>query len=71
MESSKIKPTLYLDKMKSYRINKYQDKIMQLYRSNGNENMCILNSKTGELIGNITEGRNKTTVGLDTKTISN
>lgn len=69
MESLRIKPTLYSDKMKSYRINKYEDKIMQLYRSNRNENMCILNSKTGELIGNITKGNNRTTVGLDTKTI--
>lgn len=69
MESLRIKPTLHSDKTKSYRINKYQDKIMELYQSNGNENMCILNSKTGELVGNITEGRNKTTVGLDTKTM--
>lgn len=69
MESLRIKPTLYSDKMKSYRINKYEDKIMQLYQSNGNENMCILNSTTGELIGNITKGNNRTTVGLDTKTI--
>lgn len=69
MESLRVKPTLHSDKTKSYRINKYQDKIMQLYQSNGNENMCILNSKTGELVGNITEGRNKTTVGLDTKTM--
>lgn len=69
MESTKIKPMLYSGKMKSYRINKYQDKIMQLYQSNGNENMCILNSTTGELIGNITKGNNRTTVGLDTKTM--
>ena len=60
---------IYSGKMKSYRINKYQDKIMQLYQSNGNENMCILNSTTGELIGNITKGNNRTTVGLDTKTM--
>lgn len=69
MESLKIKPILYSDKTKSYRINKYQDRIMQLYQSNGNENMCILNSTTGELIGNITKGNRLTTVGLDTKTM--
>lgn len=69
MQSTKIKPILHSSKIKSYRINKYQDKIMQLYRSNGNENMCILNSTTGELIGNITKGKNRTTVGLDTKTM--
>jgi len=51
MESLKIKPILYSNKTKTYRINKYQDKIMQLYQNNGNENMCILNSETGELVG--------------------
>lgn len=69
LESIKIKPTIHSDDIKSYRINKYQDKIMKLYKNNGNENMCILSSKTGELIGNITNGKNKTTVGLDTKTM--
>lgn len=69
LESIKVKPTIYSDNIKSYRINKYQDKIMELYKNNGNENMCILNSKTGKLIGNITNGKNKTTVGLDTKTM--
>lgn len=64
-----IKPKLHRNKLRSYRINKYQNKIMSLYKSNGNENMCILDINTGELIGNITEGKNKTTVGLDTKTM--
>jgi len=69
LQSTVIKPLLHNTKLKSYRINKYQNKIMELYKNNGNENMCILNSKTGELIGNITNGRNKTTVGLDAKTM--
>ena len=69
MKSTKIKPILYSSKIKSYRIEKYQDKIMKLYQNNKNENMCILNSITGELIGNITEGKNRNTVGLDTKTM--
>lgn len=66
---SKIKPILHKDKSRSYRINKYQNKIMKLYKYNGNENMCLLDIDTGELIGNITEGKNRTTVGLDTKTM--
>lgn len=69
LESMKIKPILYSSKSKGYRIEKYLNKIMALYYNNGNENMCILNSKTGELIGNITEGNERTTVGLDTKTM--
>ena len=44
---------------------------MSLYKSNGNENMCILDIDTGKLIGNITEGEDRTTVGLDTKTMFN
>lgn len=31
--------------------------------------MCILDIDTGKLIGNITEGKERTTVGLDTKTM--
>lgn len=65
LESKIIKPTLYSNKSTSYRINKYQDKIMQLYYKNGNENMCLLDLKTGQLIGNITEGQKRTTVGVD------
>ncbi len=66
-----IKPKLHKDKLRSHRINKYQNKIMSLYKSNGNENMCILDIDTGKLIGNITEGEDRTTVGLDTKTMFN
>ncbi|MCI8641152.1 MAG: hypothetical protein HFJ59_04710 [Clostridia bacterium] len=65
----KIKPILHKDKSRSYRINKYQNKIMELYKDNGNENMCLLDIDTGELIGNVTEGKYRTTVGLDTKTM--
>ncbi len=60
-----IKPKLHKDKIRSYRINKYQDRIMNLYKNNGNENMCLLDADTGELIGNITEGQKRTTVGPD------
>ncbi len=70
LESKIIKPTLHSNKSTSYRINKYQDKIMDLYHKNGNENMAILDVNTGNLIGNITQGQKRTTVGLDTKTIS-
>jgi len=65
LQSVVIKPMLHSNKSASYRINKYQDKIIDLYHSNGNENMCILDLKTGNLIGNITEGKNRTTVGVD------
>lgn len=68
LESKIIKPLLHKDKIKSYRINKYQYKIMQLYNKNGNENMCILDIKTGNLIGDITEGKNRTTVGVNIST---
>lgn len=64
-----IKPKLHKNKIRSYRINKYENRIMSLYKNNGNENMCILDVNTGELIGNMTEGKNRTTVGLDTKTM--
>lgn len=69
LESRIIKPKLHFNKSTSYRINKYQDKIMELYRNNGNENMCILDLKSGNLIGNITNGKDKITVGLNTKTM--
>ena len=69
LESTIIKPELYSNKSKEYRIKKYENEIMKLYNKNGNENMCILDIDTGELIGNITEGKNKTTVGLDTTTM--
>lgn len=69
LQSTIIKPMLYNTKIKEYRINKYQNKIMDLYKHNGNENMCILDTITGELIGNITNGKNKRTVGLDVKTM--
>lgn len=69
LESTIIKPELYSNKAKEYRIKKYENEIMKLYNKNGNENMCILDIDTGELIGNITEGKNRTTVGLDTKTM--
>lgn len=70
LESKIIKPILHSNKSTSYRINKYQDKIMDLYHKNGNENMAILDVNTGDLIGNITQGQKRTTVGLDTKTMS-
>lgn len=65
LESKIIRPLLHKNKTTSYRINKYQDKIMQLYNKNGNENMAILDLKTGNLIGNITEGEKRTSVGPD------
>lgn len=68
-ESKTIKPKLYSNKVTSYRINKYQNTIMKLYHKNKNENMCILDLKTGQLIGDITEGKSRTTVGLNTKTM--
>lgn len=64
-ECQEIKPKLYNDKIRSYRINKYQNKIIDLYKNNGNENMCLLDADTGELIGNITEGQKRTIVGPD------
>lgn len=64
-ECQEIKPKLHKDKIRSYRINKYQDRIMDLYKNNGNENMCLLDADTGELIGNITEGQKRTIVGPD------
>ena len=67
LESRSIKPLLHKYKATSYRINKYQNKIMELYHKNNKENMCILDLNTGNLIGNIIEG-NKTTVSLDRKT---
>lgn len=64
-ESKTIKPYLYKNKTVKYRINKYENKIMELYSKNGNENMAMLDLNTGELIGNITEGQRKTSVGPD------
>lgn len=64
-ECKRIKPILHKEKLRSYRINKYQSKIMELYQINGNENMCLLDSNTGELVGNITKGQKRTTVGPD------
>lgn len=64
-ECKKIKPALHKDKLRGYRINKYQNKIMSLYKNDGNENMCLLDSNTGELVGNITKGRKRTIVGPD------
>lgn len=69
LESNIIKPMLHSNKAKSYRINKYEKQIMSLYKNNGNENMCVLDLDSGRLIGNITEGKNRTTVGLDSKTM--
>lgn len=68
LQSKIIKPILYSNPSKNYRINKYQEIIMNLYNENGNENMCILDKETGKLIGDITEGKEKTTVGLNNKT---
>lgn len=68
LESTIIKPSVYANKSTSYRIQKYQNKIMDLYYKNGNENMCILDIETGKLIGDITEGQEKTTVGLNIST---
>lgn len=68
LRSTIIKPMLHSNKSVSYRVNKYQNAIMNLYRKNGNENMCLLDLKTGRLIGNITEGEKRTTVGTDTIT---
>lgn len=65
LESKVIKPYLYKNKSTEYRINKYENRIMELYRENGNENMCLLDNETGKLIGNITEGQKRTTVGPD------
>lgn len=62
LESKTIKPFLHKNNSVSYRINKYEDKIMELYYKNENENMCLLDLKTGEVIGNITKGKHRTTV---------
>lgn len=64
-KSKIVKPYLYKNQLIQYRINKYQDKIMNLYYKNGNENMAMLDLNTGNLIGNITEGQKRTTVGPD------
>ena len=68
-KSKIIKPNLYKNTSRKENIIKYENKIMSLYKKNSNENMAILDKITGKLIGNITEGKNKTTVGPDTKTL--
>jgi len=68
-KSNIIKPELYKNISRKYRIKKYENYIIKLYSKNNNENMCILDKITGKLIGNITEGKNRTTVGLDTPTM--
>lgn len=67
--SNKIKPTLYSDVTRKNNIVKYENKIMELYKKNKKENMAILESKQGELFGNITTGK-RMTVGPDTKTLA-
>lgn len=69
-ESKIIKPYLYKDKSTEYRIKKYQDEIMNLYKNNGNENMVMLDLNTGKLIGDVTKGENRTTTGPTLKTMA-
>lgn len=64
-----IKTNLYKNTNRKENIIKYENKIMNLYKKNKNENMAILDRITGKLVGNITEGKNRTTVGPDTKTL--
>lgn len=70
LESKIIKPYLYKDKATEYRINKYENEIINLYKTNQNENMAMLELETGKLIGDITKGENRTTTGPTLKTMA-
>lgn len=70
LESKIIKPYLYKDKTTEYRINKYENEIMDLYKTNQNENMAMLELDTGKLIGDLTKGQNKTITGPTLKTMA-
>lgn len=70
LKSKIIKPYLYKNKATEYRINKYEKEVMNLYHSNGNENMAMLELDTGRLIGDITKGKNRTTTGPTVKTMA-
>lgn len=67
--SRNIKSNLYKNVNRKDNIIKYEKKIMNLYKKNKNENMAMLDITTGKLVGNITEGKNRATVGPDTKTL--
>ena len=66
--STKIKTDLYNDVYRKNNIQKYENKLMNMYKRNKKENMAILDSTKGELFGDITTGT-KTTVGPNTKTL--
>ena len=68
LKSTKIKPSLYSDLNRKNNIEKYENKIWNLYKKNQKENMAMLDKKTGKLIGDICTG-SKNGVSPNIKTL--
>lgn len=66
-KSEIIVPKLYANNKRKNNLIKYENMIMSKYKENQKENMVILNKKTGEMLGNMTTGQERT-VGPDLKT---